>query len=261
MREDLTLDYVTGRLLEEWQRRDGKELSAASASSSDRLVRNAGSISEEKQPKQRTQATAGEKAAFAVRRCYRCGSTRHLRKQCLEEAISEGPKQRKQQKKLAKKKQTAQLVMAVVECSDERRNTWIIDSGSSRHIVVSEAFFAKKVATPRSQVALADRRKSDVESGGSVFVSCLCTHLDNVLCVPSLRSNLMSVSCLLKAGFVVLFQDSYCEIQKGGETLGRALAENGLFVLKDCVQESVLASNDTQPVCKNESFHKKCLHL
>ncbi|CAI5799311.1 Retrovirus-related Pol polyprotein from transposon TNT 1-94 [Podarcis lilfordi] len=112
--EDLTLDYVTGRLLEEWQRREGKELSASSALSSDRLVRNAGSISEEKQPKQRTRATAGEEAAFAVRRCYRCGSTRHLRKQCPEEVVPESPKQHKQ-KKFGKKKQTTQLV--TVECS------------------------------------------------------------------------------------------------------------------------------------------------
>ncbi|CAI5799330.1 ---NA--- [Podarcis lilfordi] len=159
-----------------WRRfNSGKELSASSASSSNRLVRNVGSISEEKQPKQRARATAGEEAAFAVCCCYRCGSTRHLRKQCPEEVVPESPKQRKQQKKFAKKKQTAQLVMTVVKCSDERRNTWIIDSGSSRHIVVSEVFFAKKVATPWSQVALAGGRKSDMESGGSVLVSCLCT--------------------------------------------------------------------------------------
>ncbi|CAI5799323.1 Hypothetical predicted protein [Podarcis lilfordi] len=120
--QDLTLDYVTGQLLEEWQRRDGKQLSAPSALTSDRLVRNAGNIPEEKQPKQRTRATAREESAFAVRRCYKCCSTWHLRKQCLEEAVFEGQRHRKQQRKSGKRRQMVQFVTAVVECP-EWRNT------------------------------------------------------------------------------------------------------------------------------------------
>lgn len=89
-------------------------------------------------------------------------------------------------------------------------------------------------------MVLADGRVQESAGRDSVYVHSLDAAMPNVLIVPCLENNLMSVSCLVKQGFKASFSDSCCTVEKAGK-LATAPLKNGLYVLQDqpgCVKES-----------------------
>ena len=67
----------------------------------------------------------------------------------------------------------------------------------------------------RSDVSLADGQITNVTGQGKVFVKSLGISLDDVLCVPALHHNLLSVAKLDKAGYQINFCSGKCYIQLG----------------------------------------------
>ncbi|XP_062991197.1 proton channel OTOP1 [Elgaria multicarinata webbii] len=149
MREsELTLRFLTGRLLEEEQ----KKLEKQTAKPRETPTKQA--------------ACEDKERVFAVRRCFRCGSTEHLRKNC--------PSQTEKQAYSGKKKKTAKPKVSVVKAvENDPKSTWLMDSGSSQHIVNNKGLFKKLHPTNRDYVTLADGKVSVVAGEGPVFIPSL----------------------------------------------------------------------------------------
>jgi hypothetical protein len=88
---------------------------------------------------------------------------------------------------------------------------WIIDSGDSRHMMGDQARLSNINEKKTSyKVDLGDKITYLVEGFGQAFVklkTCNNIHLSNVLYVPGLEKNLVSISCLEDKGNRIAFVD------------------------------------------------------
>jgi hypothetical protein len=95
--------------------------------------------------------------------------------------------------------------------------TWWIDSGATIHIVNSLQGFISKRTLQRGErsIRFANDVKAEVEAIGGLPLklnNSFILHLHNVLYVPSLSRNLISVSCLDDDGFDCQFDNKQCLI-------------------------------------------------
>jgi hypothetical protein len=84
---------------------------------------------------------------------------------------------------------------------------WIIDSGASRHMTRDQARLSNLNEKKTSfKVELGDKTTYPVEGFGQAAIKMKIgnyVHLSNVLCVPSLEKNLVSISCLEDKGNIM----------------------------------------------------------
>ena len=119
-------------------------------------------------------------------------------------------------------------------CPKKHSNPWILDSGASDHMTSLSHFF--KNYTPVSgsnKVKVADGSLSSIIGKGSINLS-KDLNLKNVLHVPKLSSNLLSVHKLCKdSNCHADFYSSHCSIQELGSErrIGSAKQINGLYYL------------------------------
>jgi len=92
-------------------------------------------------------------------------------------------------------------------------NSWILDTGATDHIAVSSKVLDHaKTIDSRTLINLPNGQTSEAVCIGTVKLSSYFT-LQNVLCVPSFKYNLLSVSKLAKDSKVrVSFYDDCCVI-------------------------------------------------
>ena len=88
---------------------------------------------------------------------------------------------------------------------------WIIDSGASRHMTGDQARLSNLNEKKTSyKVELGDKTTYLVEGFGQASIkmkTCNYVHLSNVLYVPGLVKNLVSISCLEDKGNKIAFMD------------------------------------------------------
>jgi hypothetical protein len=92
--------------------------------------------------------------------------------------------------------------------------TWYIDSGATDHMCYDRAQFTylKRFAEPRG-VTLGDDSRIEAFGSGDIPLSTNRT-LKNVLYVPDLGMNLLSVSTVTRLGFEVTFELDHCRLSK-----------------------------------------------
>jgi hypothetical protein len=90
-------------------------------------------------------------------------------------------------------------------------NMWIIDSGASRNMTGDQARLSNLNERKASyKVELGDKITYPIEEFGQASVKLESgnhVHLSNVLYVPSLENNLVSISCLEDKGNIIAFVD------------------------------------------------------
>ncbi|GMI79954.1 hypothetical protein HRI_001664700 [Hibiscus trionum] len=112
-------------------------------------------------------------------------------------------------------------------------STWIIDSGATDHMTGNkELFFDLHTSSFKNSIKIADGSHYKIQGKGSVFLTPDLL-LKDVLFVPDLKCNLLSVSKLSKDFNCVLkFKGSDCVLQEldRKKTIGSASLQNGLYV-------------------------------
>jgi hypothetical protein len=87
-------------------------------------------------------------------------------------------------------------------------DTWLIDSGCSRHIAGNKKWFSSLIPLSyKEYVTFGDDKKGKVLGTGVIKVND-CFTLNDVALMDRLRYNLLSVSQLYNAGLSVLFYKS-----------------------------------------------------
>ncbi|KAI9186226.1 hypothetical protein LWI28_015065 [Acer negundo] len=132
---------------------------------------------------------------------------------------------------------------------------WIIDSGATDHIASSsELFFRKDKQRSLSPVLLPSGDKADITARGSLPLNSVY-YLHNVLCVPTFKVDLMSVSRLTKGlNCSITFFPYWCILQDLAtkKMIGLGKQRDGLYYLvalatKQSVTDSHSPTN--QPAC------------
>ncbi|KAK3019009.1 hypothetical protein RJ639_003617 [Escallonia herrerae] len=125
---------------------------------------------------------------------------------------------------------------------------WILDSGATDHITSDPTLFTQTNSSSIPSVNLPTGSSASINSIGTIPVISNIT-LDNVLCVPSFRLNLMSVSKLTNDlnCFVILFP-SFCALQDlaMGKMIGSGKQRGGLYFMSP-IQQAPVSHQVSQP--------------
>ena len=109
---------------------------------------------------------------------------------------------------------------------------WIVDSGASQHLCSSPKAFTKgtyQQIMPRG-IEIADRSKIEAVGMGEVVIGQL--RLSNVLFVPQIGGNLLSVARIINSGYKVAFTSERCTISKQGICL-KGDREGNLYYIQN----------------------------
>lgn len=103
-----------------------------------------------------------------------------------------------------------------------KTNTWILDSGATDHMVCNPNLLTQSKRVENYTVELPDGSLASVTHIGQIIFSPNFI-LDNVLCVPLFRLNLISISKLAwDSSCITIFLRQFCVIQdlRSGKMIG-----------------------------------------
>jgi hypothetical protein len=139
---------------------------------------------------------------------------------------------------------------------------WWIDSDATIHVVHSLQGLSMRRTLPRGErtIRVANDEKAEVEAIGELQLEIsngFTLYLHDVLYVPSMRRNLISVSCLDDDGFDCLFDKKQCLITFNDRIVGHALSHDKLYLLsiKDFI--NVISSENNVNVSSSKNKRKR----
>ena len=93
-------------------------------------------------------------------------------------------------------------------------NAWLINSGCTNHMAFDDSMFQEIDRTIVSKVKIGNEQLIDVKGKGTVKIMSPkgAKLINDVLYVPEIDQNLLSVSQLLQKGYSVVFKHNKCEI-------------------------------------------------
>lgn len=183
--------------------------------------------------------------------CYKCKETGHYRNQC--------PLLHERQEK---KKQTNAFSVVFLSGNFTKQDFYI-DSGASMHLIANEKWLKNPQYSPKlPDIVVANETKVPVLCSGDIVITTSHDYevtVKNVYCVPSLATNLLSVSELIRNGNSVNFELNKCLIRnKSGDLVAEAVLINGVYKLN---LKSTQTCFLTSPVVDGDTWHRRLGHL
>lgn len=176
--------------------------------------------------------------------CYKCKQPGHYKNQC------------------EKNKQTSHAFSAVFLSGTFNRLDWYIDSGASKHMTPNEDWLINKTNHDIKEIVIADQSRIRVTCCGDTQITTTLKNtsfdipVTEVLCVPSLATNLLSVSQLMKQGNKVSFADDNCYIyNKKDQLVATASLTEGVYKLNTKKDRCLLSS------VSGTVWHRRLGHL
>lgn len=128
---------------------------------------------------------------------------------------------------------------------------WLLDSGATSHMSPNKEWFNEFEAYDKPATCMAgDGFGLEILGRGTIKVSSQLENdkvilvLRNVLYIPQLASNLISVGAAADQGIDTIFKGNHCEMTKGGTKLAKGvkMADEGVYLMKvDVVSSNALA--------------------
>ncbi|CAL9022957.1 unnamed protein product, partial [Prunus brigantina] len=139
---------------------------------------------------------------------------------------------------------------------------WIFDTGATDHMVCSPQLLTTCTPVSNRQVYLPDHALVNVTHIGTIHFSDDFI-LHNVLCVPSFRLNLISVTKLTKSSScLAMFTNESCIIQdrRSGKMIGTGTERDGLYYL-DTAKTAGCNSVSALVTPSSQLWHQRLGHL
>ncbi len=156
--------------------------------------------------------------------------------------------------------------IALLTTGNENQSGWIIDSGATQHMTYERDNLSEYVEFKRPcKVNLGDDRvvlaygkgtyrlSTDLNGSGQKIA------LKNVLYLPELKRNLLSVQTMSKLGATVVFKEDECRISKDSKLIGIGTMYGKLYMLKVISEEYVNVMKKNNP--NKELWHCRFGHL
>ena len=251
--EDFTSIKVKQTLLTEFERRDERSkinvIKEALHSGSSRSIQR-----DKYEPSKRK----------FMGKCYKCGIAGHIAKFCKANMQN-----RKSQ--VCKFVNNTENKDEVLLCNNNKKlgeDSWLLDSGATNHVCNKRELFCKFVSTSPESISTANSWVKATGVGDVYFDMYLNgktkrVKFMDVLFVPEIKRNLLSVSKITDKGKTVILHDSEATIRTiNNEIIARAFKENGLYVIQgDCSENKIkpeVFQINQKPM---EVWHKRFCHV
>jgi hypothetical protein len=250
--DDLTLEFITARLMHEELRR--KEGGLPSGGSTKALLAGHTGQSHKKNgnSKQRT--------------CFYCEKPGHFKKDCRKRlADLEKGRQQANVARTPRNARAEHLLFAGQEQDGgmlDNPSTWIVDSGASQHMSHRNDWLDSYEEMKPVDVLLADNSSMKAVGRGQVSLGG-GIRLQEVWYIPNLGKNLLSVRKVTERGAKVEFGLRGCQITTpDGQRTIKATQEGGLYVFQ-ASEHADLASGSSESGSFNslELWHRRLGHL
>lgn len=115
--------------------------------------------------------------------------------------------------------------------SGSRTEDWIVDSGATQHMCRNKGSFFQLDVTHKGNIIVADGNRAPITlaSGNDSWD----VELKDVLWVPGLNDNLISVNQLGRKGYTAVFTKEACHLSRGSGWFCIANHTNGLYTLNN----------------------------
>lgn len=182
-------------------------------------------------------------------KCYNCKEIGHFKNKCP----------------LLLKQKTMNVFSVMFFSGKYNQEDWYIDSGASCHLVASEKQIINKSNNhTTTEIVVANQASVSVLCSGDTKITTIVNNKEheitvkNVLCIPNLTANLLSVSQLIENGNKVSFQKGTCYIKnRQNELVGKAELVNGVYRL-NVKSASLLAAS---AMTSGTDWHRRMGHL
>lgn len=141
-------------------------------------------------------------------KCTRCKKHLHFEKNCW-------CRQKEKANFSEENENTDQIFYSCLNAQQESHDTWYLDNGCSNYMTGSKSCFVSLDENIKSQVILGDGNYQNVEGKGIIAVKTKngdSNFIHDVLYVPSLAQNLLSVGQLIQRDYMVKFDENKCLI-------------------------------------------------
>ncbi|KAH9735189.1 hypothetical protein KPL71_017659 [Citrus sinensis] len=144
-------------------------------------------------------------------KCFRCQKYGHYRSECRTNLN----KNRGEKSNFTEnKEEEISLLMACHTKEESHQNLWYLDTGCSNHMCGDKSAFSDLDETFRNTVKFGDDSTVSVMGKGRVAIQTKeSSHsISNVLFVPELKTNLLSVGQLQEKGYEISIKEGVCRI-------------------------------------------------
>jgi hypothetical protein len=245
---ELTLGFVKGKLIDEYKRRKGVPDSEDSSTAL-RASQKKNSVGE------------------SDRSCFFCKKSGHFKQDCFKyKKWKANNEKREKVNEVKDKNERSGSVCFSVHDRKNQKDVWYIDSGATSHMSNDESFFKTLEKRKMRDVTVANGESAKVLGIGRGELHCLngkdeavkvC--LENVLYVPDLTENLLSVKRLAKTGHSVGFTGEQCEISKNNIVIAKGKLSPDMYELTVPHRSLAVKQNQHTPNCQH-SWHRRFGH-
>ncbi|WJZ92889.1 hypothetical protein VitviT2T_011862 [Vitis vinifera] len=153
------------------------------------------------------------------------------------------------------------LFMASQALSSHELNTWLIDSGCTSHMTKHLSIFTSIDRSVQPKVKLGNGEVVQAKGKGTIAISTKrgTKIVTNVLYIPDLDQNLLSVAQMLRNGYAVSFKENFCFISDvhGTEIAKIKMNGNSFYLKLDLVEGHVFSAKIDESVV----WHKRYGHF
>lgn len=204
-------------------------------------------------------------------RCYKCHEKGHKAAECTRNLSSSSSRNHHYNGGSSRIEpqsfKSSSAFSAIFLSGKFNENEWFIDSGASSHMCMHKSWFNELRESTIKEISTANNSKMRVCGIGEIELSLKHNEkvrkvqVKNVLYIPEITANLLSVSSIMKNQNRIEFVDNECRIYDcEGMIITSARLINNLYTLSDthsCV--SMIAS--AKPDCDQYTWHRRFGHV
>jgi len=263
------IDFIKGKLIEEEARRGNDDNQHGGNGTSALVSRQAHKSLGNKRKPERSSAPSDKGSNVDKSpgrgkvvhqkfggRCFNCDRFGHQARDCRRKKTHGNASQ-------AREKEEETVALSALSYS-VNTDEWYIDSGATAHMCSTRDYFESMSESTIRDIRTAGKETVKATGTGTVRVDVITDgkvktiKLLDVLYVPDLRGNLLSVSAVVSKGFRIEFSDENADIfDKKGSIVLRAAKKDKMYVVETAQPHEAKLANSA----KAGTWHKRYGHL